>query len=172
MTLFSPRTRYAAIVLLVALLASLAVAFFRVRTEAHANRVELAMDFTDFDALARSYDYNPAAFLIALRRAGLTSLALTEELGANVGLDGKAYVTTGAALVNQARVSPIGDPLLADLVRTRRVVERRGLSARFGPVHVPSLPARAGAALYAAQRARLASHEAVAARSTHTNRLL
>lgn len=122
MTLFSPRTRYAAIVLLVALLASLAVAFFRVRTEAHANRVELAMDFTDFDALARSYDYNPAAFLIALRRAGLTSLALTEELGANVGLDGKAYVTTGAALVNQARVSPIGDPLLADLVRTRRVV--------------------------------------------------
>ena len=40
-------------------LASLAVAFFRVRTESHARRVELAMDFTDFDALARSYDYNP-----------------------------------------------------------------------------------------------------------------
>jgi Family of unknown function (DUF5693) len=122
-TLFTPRTRYAALLLIVALLASLAVAVFRVRAESHARRVELAMDFTDFDALARSYDYNPAAFLIALRRAGLTSLALTEELGANVGYDGKAYATTGAALVNQARVTPIRDPLLARLVRTHRVAE-------------------------------------------------
>jgi hypothetical protein len=122
-TLYTSRTRYAALILIVALLASLAVAYFRVRTESVANRVELAMDFTDFDALARSYDYNPAAFLIALRRAGLTSLALTEELGANVGTDGKAYVTTGAALKNQARVSPISDPLLATLVRTHRIVD-------------------------------------------------
>ncbi len=123
MTLYTSRTRYAALILIVALLASLAVAYFRVRTESVANRVELAMDFTDFDALARSYDYNPAAFLIALRRAGLTSLALTEELGANVGTDGKAFVTTGAALKNQARVSPISDPLLATLVRTHRIVD-------------------------------------------------
>jgi Family of unknown function (DUF5693) len=122
-TLYTSRTRYAALILIVALLASLAVAYFRVRTESAANRVELVMDFTDFDALARSYDYNPAAFLIALRRVGLTSLALTEELGANVGNDGKAYVTTGAALKNQARVTPIGDPLLATLVRTHRIVD-------------------------------------------------
>jgi hypothetical protein len=120
-TFFTTRTRYAAIVLLVALIASLAVAFFRVRAESHARRVELAMDYTDFDALARSYNYNPAAFLVALRRAGLTSLALTEELGANVGYDGKAYATTGAALLNQARISPITDPLLASLVRTRQI---------------------------------------------------
>lgn len=121
MTLFTPRTRYATIVLLVALIASLAVAAFRIRTESHANRVELAMDFTDLDALARSYNYNPAAFLIALRRAGLTSLALTEELGANVGYNGKAYATTGAALLNQSRLSPLRDPLLASLVSGRRV---------------------------------------------------
>ncbi len=118
MTVFTPRTRYAAIVLLAALLASLTVAVFRLRVESHARRVELAMDLSDFDALARSYDYNPAAFLIALRRAGLTSLALTEELGANVGLDGKAYATTGAALLNQARLAPLADPLLSSLVRT------------------------------------------------------
>jgi hypothetical protein len=116
------RTRYAAIVLLVALMACVAVAYFRERVESHARRVELAMDFTDFDAMARSYDYNPAAFLIALRRAGLTSLALTEELGANVGSDGKAYATTGAALLNQARVTPIRDPLLASLVNSHRIV--------------------------------------------------
>lgn len=119
---FSARTRYAQALLVLGLLASLAVAFFRVRAESHANRVELAMDFTDLDAVARSYDYNPAAFLIALRRAGLTSLAVTEELGANVGSDGKAYATTGAAVVNQARVTPIRDPLLAQLVRTHRIV--------------------------------------------------
>jgi hypothetical protein len=120
-TFFTSRTRYATIVLLVALVASLAVAAFRVRTESHANRVELAMDFTDLDALARSYNYNPAAFLIALRRAGLTSLALTEELGANVGSNGKAYATTGAALLNQSRLSPLRDPLLASLVSGHRI---------------------------------------------------
>ncbi len=81
------------------------------------------MDYTDFDAMARSYDYNPAAFLIALRRAGLTSLALTEELGANVGDDGNAYATAGAALINQSRISPIRDPLLARLVRDRQIKE-------------------------------------------------
>ncbi len=79
------------------------------------------MDFQDFDALARSFDYNPAAFLIALRRAGLTSLALTEELGGNVGNDGKSYATTGAALLNQARISPIHDALLARLVANRQI---------------------------------------------------
>ncbi|MGC1381042.1 MAG: DUF5693 family protein [Candidatus Baltobacteraceae bacterium] len=122
MSVFTARTRYAAIVLIVALIASLAVAFYRVRVESHARRVELAMDYTDFDALARSYDYNPAAFLIALRRAGLTSLALTEELGANIGDNGQADATTGAALVNQARLAPIADPLLAKLVAERRIV--------------------------------------------------
>lgn len=122
MNFFNARTRYAQVILVVALLASLLVAFFRVRVESHANRVELAMDFTDFYALARSYDYNPAAFLVALRRAGLTSLALTEELGSNVGNNGNAYATTGAALQNQARVTPIRDPLLAQLVRSNRIV--------------------------------------------------
>jgi hypothetical protein len=115
------RPRYAALILVVALLASLVVAVFRFHTESQAKRVEIAMDYTDFIALARSYNYNPAAFLIALRRAGLTSLALTEELGANVGDDGRAYATTGAALINQARISPIADPLLAALVRSNKI---------------------------------------------------
>lgn len=115
------RTRFAAFMLIVALLASLVVAVFRLRTEDHARRVEIAMDYTDFLALARSYNYNPSAFLIALRRAGLTSLALTEELGANVGDAGKAYATTGAALLNQARLAPLSDPVLASLVRANHI---------------------------------------------------
>lgn len=121
MTLYTPRTRYAAVILIVALVASLAVAFFRVRTESQARRVELAMDFTDLDALARSYNYNPAAFLIALRRAGLTSLALTEELGTNVGNNGKAFASTGAQLINQAKLAPLRDRLLAQLIASRRI---------------------------------------------------
>jgi Family of unknown function (DUF5693) len=117
-----PKTRYAAILLIVALLACLTVAAFRVRVEQHAKRVELAMDYTDFAALARSYNYNTAAFLVALRRAGLTSLALTEELGGNVGDDGRAYATTGAALLNQARLAPLRDPLLAQLAASNALV--------------------------------------------------
>ncbi len=112
---FEAKPRFAALVLIVSLLACLAVAAFRFRTEEHARRVELAMDYTDFAALARSYNYNPAALLVALRRAGLTSLALTEELGGNVGDDGRAYATTGAALLNQARLAPLRDPVLASL---------------------------------------------------------
>jgi hypothetical protein len=115
------QTRFAAWVLLVALLACAAVALFRIRAEDHAQRVEIAMDYTDFVQMARSYNYNPAAFLIALRRAGLTSLALTEQLGANVGDDGRAYATTGAALINQARLSPLADPLLQSLVRQNKI---------------------------------------------------
>ena len=120
-TVRDSRTRYAAIVLLVALLASLTVAAFRARAESHAKRVELAMDFQDFDALARSYNYNPAAFLIALRRAGLTSLALTEELGGNVGYDGKAFAATGAQLLNQADISPVRNPTIAGLMAAKRL---------------------------------------------------
>jgi hypothetical protein len=115
------RGRYAAAILALALLASIAVAAFRFRTEARATRVELAMDYSDFVQLAQSYDYNPAAFLIALRRAGLTSLALTEELGSEIGANGKAYAATGGTLLSQARLSPLRDPTLAAMARAGRL---------------------------------------------------
>ena len=140
------KTRYAAFIFLIALLASLTVAVFRVHTESQARRVEIAMDYTDFVQLARSYNYNTAAFLIALRRAGLTSLALTEELGANVGDDGRAYATTGGALLNQARITPLSDPLLESLVRSHRI-------ARDAVYHIVDDPAD-----YARFREQLALH--------------
>lgn len=70
------------------------------------------MDYTDFLSLARSYSYNPEKLLLALHVSGVTSLALTEELGQNVGDSGEAYATTGSSLLNQARLSPLSDPLL------------------------------------------------------------
>ena len=48
-------------------------------------------------------------------------MRLTEELGANVGDNGRAYATTGAALLNQARISPLSDPVLASLVRSNHI---------------------------------------------------
>jgi hypothetical protein len=133
-----PRVRFAALVLAAALVASLAVAVFRLREEAQTRRVEIAMDYQDFIALARSYDYDPAAFLIALRRAGLTSLALTEELGSDVGTSGRAYAITGGALLAQAQLTPIRDPLLASLVRSGHIDR----SAIYIEVDDPSTYAR------------------------------
>jgi len=73
-------------VLFVALLCALYVAAYRVHVESQTRRVELVMDYPDFSALARSYGYNELQFLIALRRAGLTSLAVPEELGSGINL--------------------------------------------------------------------------------------
>jgi hypothetical protein len=116
-----PRTRLAALILLVALLSSLAVAAFRLRAEMGARRVEIAMDYQDFIQLSRSFNYNAPAFLVALRRAGLTSLALSEELGANVGDDGKAFAASGGQLLNAARLSPLRDPLLQSMAQSGKL---------------------------------------------------
>ena len=123
MNRLDPRTRFAAFFLLIGLLASLVVAYDRLKIERETRRVEIAMDYNDFVALARSYNYNPDAFLVQLRRAGLTSLAVTEELGSSLlGSTSKsAYAVSGIALRDTARVSPLGDPTLSALVRSGRV---------------------------------------------------
>lgn len=79
------------------------------------------MDYSDFLQLAQAYDYDPSAFLVALRRAGLTSLALTEELGSDVGGNGKAYVATGGSILAQARLSLLHDPELQALANAKKI---------------------------------------------------
>lgn len=119
--LLQSKTRYAAVILAVALLACLVVGVLRIRTERHARRVEIAMDYTDFAQLARSFDYRADAFLIALRRAGLTSLAVSEQLGSNLGSDGSTSVLTGAQILNGSRLAALSDPLLSRLARERKI---------------------------------------------------
>ncbi|MBV8244544.1 MAG: hypothetical protein JOZ38_01345, partial [Candidatus Eremiobacteraeota bacterium] len=110
------------VVLGVALLASLYVAVVRYQKEHVSKRVEITMDWSDFDALARSYGYNEEQFLVALRRAGLTSVALGEELGNTVGTsDANATATTGSALLLQAQLTPLSNPVLGNLVRQGRI---------------------------------------------------
>ena len=118
----SNRTRYAAIVLFIALLAAAFIAVERIRVEHRTQRVEIAMDYGDFLALARSYNYKPEAFLVELRRAGLTTLALPEELGAGINTGRSAYVTNGVGILQAARLSPVSDPTLAGLVRANKIV--------------------------------------------------
>jgi len=113
--------RLAAAIALLSLLASLVVCFERVRIERETRRVELAMDYGDFLALARSYNYNPTQFLIALRRAGLTTLALSEELGSSIPASPNAYETSGVQLLDAARLSPVSDPTLGALVRDKKI---------------------------------------------------
>jgi Family of unknown function (DUF5693) len=117
------RTRFAAFLLLIALLASLVVAVDRITIERDTRRVELAMDYADFLALAHSYNYKPLSFLLKLRRAGLTSLAVNEELGNSLlGSSSKnAFAISGLALMDSARISPIANPTLSALVSSRHV---------------------------------------------------
>jgi len=118
-----PRTRFAAFLLLIALLACAFVAVSRARVEQQTRRVEIAMDYNDFIAFARSYNYNPAQFLLQLRRAGLTSLALTEELGGSLTSSSSSNATavSGLGLLGSARLAPVSDPTLAALVREHKV---------------------------------------------------
>lgn len=97
----------------IALLAALYVAAVRERKELGARRVEIVMDYTDFNALAQSYGYDKEQFLIALRRAGLTSLALSEELGGNVNGGSAALAVPGQQLIAQAKLQPLSGTFAA-----------------------------------------------------------
>ncbi|HEY8314416.1 MAG TPA: DUF5693 family protein [Candidatus Baltobacteraceae bacterium] len=122
MNFAQPRTRLPALLLVLALLACLVVAYERVRVEQATRRVELAMDYNDFLSLARSYDYDTDTFLLQLRHAGLTSLALSEELGSNLGTSLAANVTTGVGLLSGARLSALADPTLRSLVASGEIL--------------------------------------------------
>jgi hypothetical protein len=104
------------------LLACLFIAVRRERHEHRANRVEIVLDDADFQALAQSYGYSQRNFLRALKVAGLTSLAVQEELGSEV-VSGSpsAAAYTGAALLDQARLTGLTDPVLNGLYRAGRL---------------------------------------------------
>jgi hypothetical protein len=113
--------RLALAVLCVGMIAALLVAFMRAREERHARRVEIAMDYLDFSTLARSYGYDEAQLLIALRRAGLTSLAIPEELGSAIGASGDSELIAGADLMNQYRLGELKQPALAQLAKAGKI---------------------------------------------------
>jgi hypothetical protein len=110
--------RFALFVLAIGLLASLYVAVKRQHQEAAARNVEIVMDDGDFYSAAAGNGIDQNDFLTKLRKAGLTSLGVSEELGAAVGSEGNAAQYLGSALLAQARIGPLSDPLFAQLART------------------------------------------------------
>ena len=105
------------VLLAIGLLASAYVGLRRVKHEHDARLVEIVMDDADFSDLAKSYNYDQGQFLVALRRAGLTSLAVAEELGGAVSSSANGAVYSGSALLDQARMAPLSDPLFAKLAQ-------------------------------------------------------
>jgi hypothetical protein len=103
------------------LLAALWVGVWRSHVEAQSRRVEIALDYTEFAAFADSYGYDREKFLIALHAAGLTSLAVSEELGTNINLGNGAVFVSGQQAIDQARLAPIGEPTLARLAREEKL---------------------------------------------------
>ncbi len=106
----------------IALVAALYVAVVRQSKEQQARRVEIAMDYGDFSTFAQSYGYDPAQFLIALRRAGLTSLAVSEQLGGAIEAGGAAVAVPGQQLLDEYRLGTISQPTLAALARSHQLV--------------------------------------------------
>ena len=113
--------RIVLLVLAIGLLAALFVAGRRERHEAVARSVEIVMDDTEFGALAKAYAYDERAFLAKLRAAGLTSLAVSEELGINIPGASGATAYAGGQLLDQARMGPLTDPLFAALARSNAI---------------------------------------------------
>jgi Family of unknown function (DUF5693) len=108
-------------VLAIGLVACLFIAIRRERHEHRANRVEIVMDDQDFQSLARSYGYDQRSFLVELRRAGLTSLAVQEELGGQVFSSPSAAAYAGSSLIDQAKLTGLREPALARLARENRL---------------------------------------------------
>jgi hypothetical protein len=146
------------------LLAALWVGALRSHVEAQSRRVEIALDYTEFAALADSYGYDRGRFLVALHQAGLTSLAVSEELGASINAGNGAVFASGQQVIDQARLGPIGEPTLARLWREGKVSPadlyllvyapaeaaryRQALALHFSPHSVRELRA-AGPAIFA-----------------------
>ncbi|MBD5634937.1 MAG: hypothetical protein IAI49_10700, partial [Candidatus Eremiobacteraeota bacterium] len=110
-------------ILAVSLLAALYVAMVRARKELASRRVEIALDYSDFAALAQSYGYDQEQLLVSLRRAGLTSLAVSEELGGSIDGGTTALLLPGQQLIGQSKLQQLSQPALAALAK------RGGLSA-------------------------------------------
>ncbi|HKW44431.1 MAG TPA: DUF5693 family protein [Candidatus Eremiobacteraceae bacterium] len=113
--------RIAVALIALGLVASLLVAFDRWRYEAQNKSVEVTIDQQDLSDFAHAYGYDLDELLREMRRAGLTSVAAYEELGQRVNDGGRAFVQSGAQIVNAARDASLADPMLANMVRNRTI---------------------------------------------------
>ncbi|MBC5826057.1 MAG: hypothetical protein GIX02_14790, partial [Candidatus Eremiobacteraeota bacterium] len=113
--------RVAIVLLSLGAVASILVAGDRWRFESANRSVEITMDQQDLADFARSYGYDSEQLLGAMRRAGLTSVAVYEETGQRINVGNHAYVQSGQQLIDAARLTPLRDRGLAALVAAHSV---------------------------------------------------
>lgn len=99
-------------------LASLVATGVRLLAEHRSRFVEISMDQQDLADFTSAYGYDMNGLLRLMKAAGLTSLAVYEELGNRINLGNHAFVQTGQQIIDDARTAPLADPLLASLVRS------------------------------------------------------
>ncbi|MBV8461301.1 MAG: hypothetical protein JO009_10480, partial [Candidatus Eremiobacteraeota bacterium] len=120
-TRMRPIRRLALYAVIAGALAALLVTCDRYRFEARNRTVEITMDQQDLSDFAQAYGYNLDELMREMRRAGLTSVAVYEEQGQRVNETQHALALTGQQIIDNARLSALGDPLLSSMVRLRRI---------------------------------------------------
>ena len=116
-----PLRRLALYAVIAGTLAALVVSCDRYRFEARNRTVEITMDQQDLSDFAQAYGYNLDELMREMRRAGLTSVAVYEEQGQRVNGTQHALALTGQQIIDSARLSALGDPLLSSMVRSQRI---------------------------------------------------
>jgi hypothetical protein len=113
--------RMALLLIVVGALASLVLASVRLLHEHRSRYVEITMDQQDLADFTNAYGYDMDGLLRLFKAAGLTSVAVYEELGDRINLGTHAFAQTGQQIVDAARTSPLSDPLLASLVKRNAI---------------------------------------------------
>ena len=113
--------RLALALVLIGAIASALVALDRWRFESQNRSVEITIDQQDLADFAHAFGYDIAELLRALRRAGLTSVAVYEEIGQRVNSGTHAYAQSGQQLIDAARLSPLADRGLAALAAAHKI---------------------------------------------------
>jgi hypothetical protein len=102
-------------------IAALLVAADRYRFEMRNRTVEVTMDQQDLADFAHAFGYDLDELMRAMRRAGLTSVAVYEEQGQRVNTANHALALSGQELIDNERVSPLRDPMLAAMARAQTI---------------------------------------------------
>jgi len=113
--------RVALALIVVGAVAAIAASADRWRFERANRTVEVTMDQQDLADFAHSYGYRMDELLRQMRRNGLTSVAVYEEIGQRINLSTHAYALTGQQIVDAARVSPLSNPTLAGLLARKQI---------------------------------------------------
>ncbi len=107
--------RFLILLLAIGLIVSLYIGIRRERHEHAARTVEIVMDDAEFAAFARSFNYDQRALLMRMHAAGLTSLAVSEELGASISAAPTGAIYSGGTLLDQSSIAVLRDPLFVRL---------------------------------------------------------